>query len=124
MSRESEIIQRAAAEFIHDRHRLGASIGGLLRDAHAAEDVIQEIWVRLAPEISKGDVVIAIGTRWLSPEIKPGEHIVYRSDKGATICPVVKVDAMSVVVRTKTGEQLTTPKAELQGKVVRTIHLR
>ena len=30
MSRESEIIQRAAAEFIHDRHRLGAFVGGLL----------------------------------------------------------------------------------------------
>jgi len=54
MSRESEIIQRAAAEFIHDRHRLGAFVGGLLRDAHAAEDVIQEVWVRLAAEIEKG----------------------------------------------------------------------
>ena len=54
MSRESEIIQRAAAEFIHDRHRLGAFVGGLLRDAHAAEDVIQEVWVRLAAEAEKG----------------------------------------------------------------------
>jgi RNA polymerase sigma-70 factor (ECF subfamily) len=54
MSRESEIIQRAAAEFIDDRHRLGAFVGGLLRDAHAAEDVIQEVWVRLAAEIEKG----------------------------------------------------------------------
>lgn len=54
MSRESEIIQRAAAEFIHDRHRLGAFVGGLLRDAHAAEDVIQEVWVRLAAEVEKG----------------------------------------------------------------------
>ncbi len=57
MSRESEIIQRAAAEFIHDRHRLGAFVGGLLRDAHAAEDVIQEVWVRLAAEIEKGTVI-------------------------------------------------------------------
>lgn len=78
----------------------------------------------LAPEISKGDVVIAIGTRWLSPDIQPGEHIVYRSDKGATICPVVKVDTTTVVIRTKTGEQLTLPRADLLGKVVRTIHLR
>ena len=54
MSRESEILQRAAAEFIHDRHRLGAFVGGLLRDAHAAEDVIQEVWVRLAAEVEKG----------------------------------------------------------------------
>jgi hypothetical protein len=79
---------------------------------------------RLAPEISKGDVVIAIGTRWLSLEIKPGDHIVYRSDKGATICPVVSVDATTLVIRTKTEEQLTMPRAELLGKVVRTIHLR
>ena len=57
MSRESEIIQRAAAEFIHDRHRVGAIVGGLLRDAHAAEDVIQEVWVRLAAEIEKGTVI-------------------------------------------------------------------
>jgi RNA polymerase sigma-70 factor, ECF subfamily len=57
MSRESEIIQRAAAEFIHDRHRLGAFAGGLLRDAHAAEDLIQEVWVRLAAEIEKGTAI-------------------------------------------------------------------
>ena len=57
MSRESETIQRAAAEFIHDRHRLGAFVGGLLRDAHAAEDVIQEVWVRLAAEMEKGTVI-------------------------------------------------------------------
>lgn len=57
MSRESEIIQRAAAEFIHDRHRLGAFVSGLLRDAHAAEDVIQEVWVRLAAEIEKGTAI-------------------------------------------------------------------
>ena len=57
MSRDSEAIQHAAAEFIHDRHRLGAFVGGLLRDAHAAEDVIQEVWVRLAAEIQKGTVI-------------------------------------------------------------------
>lgn len=54
MSIESEAIQRAAAEFIHDRHRLGAFVNGLLRDAHAAEDVLQEVWVRLAVEVEKG----------------------------------------------------------------------
>lgn len=57
MFRESEIIQRAAAEFIHDRHRLGAFVGGLLRDAHAAEDVIQEVWVRLAAAVEKGTLI-------------------------------------------------------------------
>lgn len=56
MSRESEAIQSAAAAFLRDRHRLGAFVGGLLRDAHAAEDVIQEVWVRLAAEVEKGIV--------------------------------------------------------------------
>ena len=54
MSIESEAIQRAAAEFIHDRHRLGAFVNGLLRDAHAAEDVLQEVWVLLSAELEKG----------------------------------------------------------------------
>lgn len=54
MSVESDAIQRAAAEFIHDRHRLGAFVNGLLRDAHAAEDLLQEVWVRLAAEVEKG----------------------------------------------------------------------
>lgn len=54
MSLESDAIQRAAAEFIHDRHRLGAFVTGLLRDAHVAEDVLQEVWVRLAAEVEKG----------------------------------------------------------------------
>jgi len=92
-------------------------VAGVVQSYRMASD-----W--LAPEISQGDVVIAIGTRWLSLEIKPGDHIAYRSDKGATICPVGKVDAMSVVIRTKTGEQLALPRADLLGKVVRTIHLR
>jgi DNA-directed RNA polymerase specialized sigma24 family protein len=29
-------------------------VGGLLRDAHAAEDVIQEVCARLAAEVEKG----------------------------------------------------------------------
>jgi RNA polymerase sigma-70 factor (ECF subfamily) len=57
MSPESEALQLAAAAFIRDRHRLGAFVGGLLRDAHAAEDVIQEVWLRLAAEVEKGNVL-------------------------------------------------------------------
>jgi RNA polymerase sigma-70 factor (ECF subfamily) len=57
MSRESEVLQRAAAAFIRDRNRLGAFVGGLLRDSHAAEDVIQEVWLRLAAEVEKGTVL-------------------------------------------------------------------
>jgi RNA polymerase sigma-70 factor (ECF subfamily) len=51
---KSEAIQHAAAEFIRERHRLSAFVGGLLRDAHAAEDLIQEVWVRLAAEVERG----------------------------------------------------------------------
>jgi len=36
MSTESHAIQQAAAEFIRDRHLLGAFVTGLLRDVHAA----------------------------------------------------------------------------------------
>jgi len=63
MSPESESIQLAAAEFIRERHRLGVFIGGLLRDSHAAEDVIQEVWVQLAKEVAKG-VVLENQSAW------------------------------------------------------------
>lgn len=57
MSDSSEAIQHAAAAFIRDRLRLGAYVNGLLRDAHAAEDVIQEVWVRLAAVVEKGTLI-------------------------------------------------------------------
>lgn len=57
MFTESEAIQQAAAAFIRDRHRLAAFVNGLLRDAHAAEDVLQEVWVQLAAEVAKGTVL-------------------------------------------------------------------
>lgn len=57
MSPESATLQQAAAAFIRDRMRLGAFVGGLLRDAHAAEDVIQEVWLQLAAEVEKGTVM-------------------------------------------------------------------
>lgn len=50
----SEAIQQAAGEFIRDRRPLEAFVYGLLRDAPAAEDLIQEVWVRLAAEVEKG----------------------------------------------------------------------
>jgi DNA-directed RNA polymerase specialized sigma24 family protein len=95
MSRESEIIQRAAAEYIHDRHRLGAFVGGLLRDAHAAADLIQEVWVRLAAEVEKGTVIenqpawcrgVArnlILKHWRTPQTakEVGDRFVIRTDR-------------------------------------------
>ncbi len=54
MSTESDAIQLAAAEFIRQRQPLSAFVYGLLRDSHLAEDVLQEVWVRLAAEVGKG----------------------------------------------------------------------
>ncbi len=54
MSTESDAIQLAAAEFIRQRQSLSAFVYGLLRDSHLAEDVLQEVWVRLAAEVGKG----------------------------------------------------------------------
>ena len=50
----SEAIQHAATEFIRDRRPLESFVYGLLRDAPAAEDLLQEVWVRLAAEVEKG----------------------------------------------------------------------
>lgn len=55
-SAESLAIHAAATAFVRERHRLGAYAFGLLRDAHAAEDVLQEVWLRLAAEVEKGTV--------------------------------------------------------------------
>ncbi len=53
-----QILNEAATHFIRDRHLLGAFIGGLVRDPHAAEDLLQEVWVRLASELEKGTVIL------------------------------------------------------------------
>jgi len=50
----SEAIQHAATEFIRDRRPLESFVYGLLRDAPAAEDLLQEVWVRLAAAVEKG----------------------------------------------------------------------
>lgn len=80
---------------------------------------------RLAPEIQKGDFVIAVATRCFlgEVEISPGDHIVFRKHNLATIRRVLTVDADNVVISDE-GKEVVIPLAELQGKVVRTIHLR
>ena len=57
MSDQNTVISKAAAEFIRDRHLLCAFVTGLLRDAHAAEDILQEVWVRLSAELEKGTLM-------------------------------------------------------------------
>lgn len=59
MSRESpHAIHKAAAAFIRDRHLLGAFVNGLLRDVHAAEDILQEVWALLSLEVDKGTEIL------------------------------------------------------------------
>lgn len=54
MANPPQTLQQAAGEFIRDRHLLSAYVNGLLRDIHAAEDVLQEVWVLLSAELEKG----------------------------------------------------------------------
>ena len=45
------------SQFLADRHRLMAFIHGLLRDSHTAEDIFQEVWLKLTAELDKGTVI-------------------------------------------------------------------
>jgi RNA polymerase sigma-70 factor, ECF subfamily len=50
----SERTQQITTQFLADRHRLMAFIHGLLRDPQTAEDVFQEVWLKLSTELEKG----------------------------------------------------------------------
>lgn len=52
-----------ATEFIANRHLLMSFISGLVRDAHEAEDIFQEVWLRLARADEQG-VVIENQLKW------------------------------------------------------------
>jgi RNA polymerase sigma-70 factor (ECF subfamily) len=47
-------LKELAAEFMRQRHALTAFIEGLVRDPAAAEDIFQEVWIRLAEAAEKG----------------------------------------------------------------------
>ena len=46
-----------ATEFLANRHVLMSFISGLVRDVHEAEDIFQEVWIRLANTSEKGLVI-------------------------------------------------------------------
>lgn len=52
-----------ATEFIANRHILMSFIAGLVRDVHEAEDIFQEVWIRLAKASEQG-VVIENQLKW------------------------------------------------------------
>src|SRR5215203_5586794 len=48
------LLKDLAAQFMGQRHSLTAFIEGLVRDPAAAEDLFQEVWIRLADAAEKG----------------------------------------------------------------------
>ena len=50
-------LEQLGAQFLTQRHVLMAFISGLIRDPDAAEDILQDVWLRLS-EASRNDVAI------------------------------------------------------------------
>lgn len=50
-------LKELAAQFMVQRHSLTAFIEGLVRDPAAAEDIFQEVWIRLAEAAEKGTAI-------------------------------------------------------------------
>jgi len=50
-------LKELAAQFMGQRHALTAFIEGLVRDPAAAEDIFQEVWIRLAEAVEKGSSI-------------------------------------------------------------------
>jgi RNA polymerase sigma-70 factor, ECF subfamily len=47
-------LESVAASFLSDRHRLMSYLLAAVRDPHTAEDMLQEIWLRLAADTATG----------------------------------------------------------------------
>ncbi|MBI3828675.1 MAG: sigma-70 family RNA polymerase sigma factor [Planctomycetes bacterium] len=56
-------LEQLGAQFLAQRHVLMAFISGLIRDPNAAEDILQEVWMRLS-EASRSGVPIDDLGRW------------------------------------------------------------
>ena len=56
-------LEHLGAQFLTQRHVLMAFISGLIRDPDAAEDILQEVWLRLS-ETSRNGVTIDDLARW------------------------------------------------------------
>jgi RNA polymerase sigma-70 factor (ECF subfamily) len=59
----SERIKTLSARFVAERHYLMGFIYGLVRDLAAAEDILQEVWIRLAEAAERGEPILVPG-RW------------------------------------------------------------
>jgi RNA polymerase sigma-70 factor (ECF subfamily) len=58
-SRNKEI----SKQFIAERHRLLAFIRGMIRDPNDAEDILQEVWIRLADALEQNKEIRILG-KW------------------------------------------------------------
>ncbi len=56
-------MKHLTAEFLANRHQLMSFINGLLRDPQAADDVFQEVWLKLAGAMEKG-IQIESQAKW------------------------------------------------------------
>src|SRR4029453_16567377 len=57
------LLKELAARYMGQRHSLTAFIEGLVRDPAAAEDIFQEVWIRLAEAAEKGEEILDL-PRW------------------------------------------------------------
>lgn len=53
----SDPLNQVAARYLAERHRLIAFILAGVRDPHTAEDIFQEVWLRLAKEAQSGTLI-------------------------------------------------------------------
>jgi RNA polymerase sigma-70 factor (ECF subfamily) len=58
-----QTLRTLSSEFLAGRHELMAFVYGLVRDPQAAEDVFQEVWIRLA-EAAEQEVEIRETAKW------------------------------------------------------------
>jgi len=56
-------VKSLSSEFLAGRHELMAFVYGLVRDPQAAEDIFQEVWIRLA-EAAEQEVEIRETAKW------------------------------------------------------------
>jgi len=80
----AESNKQVTAEFLAKRHQLLSFITGLLRDPLEAEDIFQEVWLKLAGALEKG-IVIEDQAKWCR---KAAKHLVlehWRSRRTAKV---------------------------------------
>lgn len=54
----TDSIKMLSARFMAERHSLMGFIYGMVRDLAAAEDILQEVWIRLADAAERGESIV------------------------------------------------------------------